>query len=131
MLQLLQSILNTGTHIYNAILPPINNYRTITVNSTGAVIKAGPGKIYRVNIVNAAASILYVKFYDTTSVPTGSNTPVLTLAVSAAAVGATVNHSFVVPELFFSGIGVRAVTGVLDNDTTSPATAPIIEVRLA
>jgi len=120
---------STLTRIFNKQNPSIQNYRTITVNGTGAAIKAVAGSVYRVNIVNAAASILYVKLYDKATAPTASDTPVLTLAVSAAAVGATVTHSFIIPEVFTLGIGVRAVTGIADNDNTNPGTAPIIEVR--
>lgn len=119
----------TLIRIFNKQNPSIQNYRTTTVNGTGDVIKSVSGSVCRINIVNAAASILYVKLYDKSTTPTASDTPALTLAVSAAAVGATVTHSFIVPEVFTLGIGIRAVTGILDNDNTNPGTAPIIEVR--
>lgn len=127
MIEVLQKIHKVLINILNG--PALQNFRTITANATGEVVKASKGDVYRVNVVSAAASITYVKLYNKATAATASDTPVQVLAISAAAIGATITHSFVIPDYYSTGISVRAVTGVADNDNTSPGTAPIIEIR--
>nr|WP_298658023.1 hypothetical protein [uncultured Flavobacterium sp.] len=127
MTDLLRKVILLLTNILNG--PTLQNFRTITANGTGEVVKAKPGKVYRISAISGAASICYVKLYDKATAATASDTPVATFSLVTAAIGATQVHSFVLPTYFSAGISVRAVTGFADNDNTNPGTAPIIEIQ--
>lgn len=104
-------------------------FRTITANATSVPVVTKGVDVKALNLVNRTASILFVKFYDS-SISTFQDTPVMTFQVKA-------NDSVLLgwqsgPDAtIFStskGLSVRAVTGNLDNDNTSPGTTPIIEL---
>jgi hypothetical protein len=103
--------------------------RITNANSTAQTVKSSGGNIYNLNLVNldATPSIIYVKFYNKTGA-TSSDTPFLTIPV-ASGVGQMVNIRNIIP--FDTACSVRCVTGSADNNTTAPATSPIIEIRYA
>jgi hypothetical protein len=103
--------------------------RITNANSTAQTVKSSAGNIYYLNLVNldATPSIIYVKFYNKTGA-TSSDTPFLTIPV-ASGVGQMVNIRNIIP--FDTACSVRCVTGSADNNTTAPATSPIIEIRYA
>lgn len=102
-------------------------YRTLTVNATGAVIKATPGNLYGWSIQNLDGAVIYVKFYDKATAPTSGDTPVRVIQIAAN------GSAFVAPNCIqfagLAGLGVRAVAGSADNNNVNPGTAPIIEVQ--
>lgn len=116
------------TEIRNILIKFLDKARIVNATTTGQLIKAGYGKIGRINIVNTAASIIYVKFYDKATAGASTDTPMLTLPL-ASGIGIGVTHSFVVPVSYGLGLSVRCVTGIADNDTTNAATSPIIEIE--
>jgi hypothetical protein len=99
----------------NPYVENLTAIRTLDVRHAGQVIASGSRLLTGYHFFNKSASIIYLKFYNTSSTPTSSDTPVFTIGVSA-----TNPCGFVLPgPLQFSlGIGLRATTGIADNDTT-------------
>jgi len=122
-----QAIIHTLNNIITKVLYP---FRSLVVNSTAVQVKNVPGAIGRINLVNNVASIVYVKFYDQIADPSPGNTaPFLTISVPAG-IGFGITQSYVIPDIYMNALWVRCTTGILDTDTTSPATPPIIELRM-
>lgn len=92
----------------------LTSHRTLSVRATGQIIASGNRLLAGYHFFNKSASIVYLKFYNTAIAPTSSDTPVFTIGVSA-----TNPVGFVLPgPLQFSlNIGLRATTGIADNDT--------------
>jgi hypothetical protein len=112
-----------STSVVRALGPPglegLLVYRSIDVQNTGALIRAGAGGVWGWHLRNANAAVVFVKFYDKATAPAvGTDTPVMTIAVPAGA-AVTVTLPFSVK--FTLGIGIGAVTGVADANTTAPA----------
>jgi hypothetical protein len=95
----------------------LSMYRNIDLGSTGQVVKNEAGQLYGYFLFNASSGTLYFKFYDKATAATSSDTPKLTLPIPA---GGGANVSFPIGLAYASGISVRCVTGVADNNTTSP-----------
>ncbi len=98
-------------------------YRNIDLGSTGQVVKASAGQLYGYYIYNNATSVRYLKIYDKATAATNSDTPVMTYPIPA---GSAANVAFPNGVAFASGISVRAVTGVADNDTGAPTTNDVV-----
>lgn len=104
-------------------------YRNLDVGATGAVVAAGQHVIGGWYLSNANAAAVFVKLYDKATAPSNSDTPVLTIRVPA---GSSAN--LLIPQnsvggdgiAFQQGIGLRATTGVADNDNTGPSTNDVI-----
>ena len=92
--------------------------RLIAGASTNAtLVKASPGTINGWQITNVAAYAVFLKLYDSATIPTaGAGTPKMTIAIPAAA---SVAADFGLTGIFFvSGIGFTITKLVADNDTT-------------
>ncbi len=105
----------------------VTKFRSLTCSATGEVVKNGTGNLYRYNIINLDAGIVYLKFYDKATAATSADTPFYVASVPAG-VGSRVSDEFTVPDNFANGLSVRCVTTLPDNGNTSP-TAPIVEIR--
>lgn len=95
--------------------------RTIAAATTNAVlVKPAPGNVNGFQIHNLAAYAIYVKLYNSATIPTaGAGTPVATLGVPAASAivanfGDDENGSLG----FNAGIGFTITKLPADNDTT-------------
>lgn len=85
-----------------------------TTNAT--LVKPSAGQLRGYYFYNAAAYAVYVKFYNSATIPTaGAGTPVMTLGVPAGAAG---NVEFTGGILFGAGIGFTITKLPADNDTT-------------
>jgi hypothetical protein len=102
---------------------PVLTYRNLDTNSEGVLIKAGLSCIYELYIYNTSTDTVYVKLYDKATAPDENDTPIRTLPLGALQ-GATTALNFGVK--FTDGMGIRATTGVLDDDTTDPTTNAVI-----
>lgn len=92
-------------------------YRNIDLDEAGANVKSSAGKVFGYYFYNAAATVLYLKFYNKASAPTvGTDTPVLTLTLPSEQ-GGHINFQGGVN--FDTGIGVACTGGVADADTTA------------
>lgn len=93
-------------------------YKLVAAGSTNAtVVKAIPGKVFKVIVNNVNAAVRYLKFYNTAAAPTvGTTVPVLTLAIPAASV-----QQFDFGDngaLFSTGISFATTTEATDAGTT-------------
>lgn len=99
-------------------------YRNLDTNATGANIKSGAGQVYGWYLSNSGSAARYVKLYNKATAPTvGTDTPVMTIYLPA---GAAANVAFPNGLAFSLGIGIGAVTGVADNNTTAPGSNEVI-----
>lgn len=104
--------------------------RNLTLNSTAAVVKAGAGNIFGLNLVNLHSAAIFVKFYNkaAASVDPASDAPQVTIQVPASSTY-TLRGSDL-PYSFATAISMRCVTGGADTDTTAPGTLPIVELEI-
>ena len=102
---------------------PTKTHRNINLGATGVLIKDAKSQIFSMVLCNTAASINYVKLYDKVTAPANTDTPTHTIALQA---NQTLSVSVGQGIEFVSGIGMRATTGVADNDNTSPAANAVI-----
>jgi hypothetical protein len=109
--------------------PSLTSFRNLATASTAVAVKASAGKLWGFNIINLAATDLFVKFYNiaAASVNPASDVPVLTLLIPSN--GIIFQEPSCVLHSFSTAIAVRAVTGSGDTNTTAPATSPIIELK--
>lgn len=98
----------------------------LPVNTTFQNVKSTPGNVFAYRIINAAASVIYVKFYNKTGA-VFTDTPFMTIAVPTG-VGSSVVNDYPIGKFFATALSIRCTTGILDADIASPATAPIIEI---
>jgi hypothetical protein len=125
----LQSLVaNQGVSKSTDTATGLSTVRTISANNTAVTIKNAAGNIYGFRVTNKSASVIFVKIYNVAGA-TPANTPVMTITVPSGD-GSWNGDSFDVGRYFNTAISVRCVTGTADNDTTSPATAPIIELDI-
>lgn len=110
-------------------------FRTLSLGATGQLVKNSFGSLFTLVLGNAdvvgsppiGAVQLFVKLYDKATVPTDSDTPVMTIPVPA---GQTVALSFTPALAFLTGIGMRCTPNVNDGDSEDPATNAMV-VNLA
>lgn len=107
----------------------LTSFRSLSVGATAVEVSASPRKVHRLNLINRHSATVYVKLYDkaAASVDAASDVPAHVF-VLAASPGTQV---LLTPESLFpfsTAVSVRCVTGAADNDTTAPATLPMIEV---
>ncbi len=96
--------------------------RFLDLGTTGQVANATGAFLTGCIVSNVNATARYLKIYNKATAATGSDTPVMTILIPATSV---VNLGDIeIP--FSNGIGVRATTGVADNDTGAPSANDII-----
>lgn len=95
--------------------------RTIAAASTNAtLVKPAPGLVTGYQIHNLAAYAIYVKLYDSATIPTaGAGTPKMTIGIPAASQhGVSFGGDPQGGVLFTSGIGFTITKLPADADTT-------------
>lgn len=102
---------------------PTRTYRNLSMSTTGVLIKTGPSQIFAVIVYNNATAARYLKFYDKATAGTASDTPVLTVGLTASAL-----NTFTVGQgsQFLLGLSVRATNLVADNDATAPTANDVV-----
>ena len=102
----------------------ITPYRNLDIDESGDVVVNSHAHLHSAQITNVSAGTRYLKVYNKATTPTSSDTPVLTIAIP------TLHHIDISLPLsgleFTNGIGLRATTGVADNDTGAPGTNDLI-----
>lgn len=103
-------------------------YRNINVGSTGVVARSSQSFLSGWTMTNLAAAARHVKLYDTNVAPTENDTPVATISLPANSHGvAYANYGPGVSGITFQrGIGIRATTGVADNDVGAPTANDVV-----
>jgi hypothetical protein len=88
------------------------------LSNVGVNIKASAGQLGGWFLSNLSGSAtIFFKIYNTSIAPTNLDTPILTIPLKSGT-AANVELSRGVP--LGAGIGIRATTGVADNDNTAP-----------
>lgn len=97
---------------------PVLLYRNINLLNLGSVIKNEAGKLVAVDFRTTAAAERYVKLYDKATAPASTDPVKITFTITNAAPA-----TFILPAdmEFLAGIGIRATTGIADNNNTAPA----------
>lgn len=98
-------------------------YRSLDVNATGQVAKNAAGQLYGYYLYNNSAATRYVKLYNQSGAPASTDTPLMTLPIPA---GAAANVAYPSGIAFSAGIGIRATTGIADNDNAAPGTNDVV-----
>ena len=87
------------------------------------ILRSTQGLLSAVNIASNSGGIFFVKVYDKATAPTNSDVPVLILPGYISTDKLLTTYIFPNPVFFGSGISIRVVGGVADNDTTGIAAA--------
>ena len=130
LLKLINDKLVAGTNIGSVTVIPattggLTPYRTIDLDETGQLVKAGAGQIYGWYMHNAAKAIRYVKIYNHVNAPVvGDSADIVANIDIPPSSAANVFTSLGIA--CSAGIGMRATTGVADADTGAPATNDVI-----
>ncbi len=97
---------------------PVELYRNINLLNVGSVIKNSPGKLVAVDFRTTVAGERYIKLYNKDTAPTFTDPVRITFTITNATPA-----TFILPAdmEFDLGIGIRAVTGIADNNNTAPA----------
>lgn len=81
------------------------------------LVKTGLGKLYKIDGLNAADALRYLKLYDKATAPAETDTPIATFAIPASG---KFSFDFGSIGLQFSlGMGYRLTGAAADNDTTA------------
>ncbi len=98
----------------------ITPYRNLDVDETGAVVSAQPAEIIEMYLFNNAAAVQFLKIYNKATAATSADTPVKTLPLPVK-VPVVINLTDAEYK-FGTGISIRSVTGIADNDNTGSGT---------
>jgi hypothetical protein len=118
----------------NAEDPGFSLYRNWALTNTKQSVKAGPGNVYGLKIINPAAVPVYVKFYDAlvASVTVGFTTPKFVVPVPAND-GTNNGVTWLAPDhpmmYFAAGITIACVTELADSGTSAPASVNAAEIQ--
>ena len=94
---------------------PSSYISAATANPTS--VKTNACVLDDIVISNVAATVCYLKLYDTASTPTASMTPKQRLCIPGATTGAGLAKSWVKGLTFSAGLAFRITTGAADADT--------------
>lgn len=127
--------LHTNTGQANVLDSGYSLYRNTALTNTYAFPKASAGNVYGFLFINTnIAGMAYVKLSNLASGGTVGTTAVVKIFPVPAAIDANTPGILYVPtaaiELYnaSTGIGIFAVTGIADNNTTAPTTGIYVEV---
>jgi hypothetical protein len=114
-----------STSVVRALGPPglegLLVYRSIDVQNTGALIRAGAGGVWGWHLRNAGAAAVFVKFYDKATTPAPASDSALLVMTIAMPAASAVTVTLPFPVKFTLGIGIAATTGIADNNAAAPA----------
>lgn len=94
-----------------------SRYHVVSANSTNAAnIKASVTRLHGWSLSNTNAAYRYVKFHNTTGVPTAGVNVFMTIGIPP---NSYVRHSMESGITFATGLGVTMVTGTADSDSAA------------
>src|SRR5579859_4070410 len=111
-------------------------YTNIALADTGTAIKASSGVLYGYDVscigVSGSAGAGVVKLYNKSTIPTSTDTPIITIPLNTPAnnTGRSV-FGLNPPMLFSSGIGIRASQLIVTTDTTAPSGTVVVNILYA
>ncbi len=92
--------------------------RNLDVDESGDCQVSHMCMVFGILATNLRASTLYLKVYDKASAPNQNDTPTLTIPVPSSGTIQIVGGKGGIE--FKNGVGLRATTGISDNDTGAP-----------
>lgn len=93
---------------------------TAAATTNATLVKAGKGVMTSITVVNVAAALRYLRFYDSNIAPTaGQGTPNRKFAIPASTTGAGFVICPMLPMRFEVGLAFTLTTGVADTDATA------------
>ncbi len=96
-----------------------SKYRNIDLKATsGSNVKASAGAAFSVVVANRTTGEVIVKWYNQATAPASTDTPVASWPIPPQT---DIVRSEMVGSNYSTGIGLRATTGIADNDNTDPA----------
>lgn len=99
------------------VTTPFSLLAAATTNAT--LVKKGPVKLVSIMAVNVAATVKFLKFYDSNRLPdAGTGTPVRRYAIPASTTGLGFVLCPPVPMNFSQGLAFTITGAVADTDTT-------------
>jgi len=117
--------------ISEALTDGCDVFRSIDLDESEEAVKATPGVLHGGIVINLAATVIYLKFYNATVANTtvGSTTPFMTIPIPAEA--SNLGNGFILPIpdkgiTFSAAITVAATTGVADNDAGAPGANEVV-----
>lgn len=127
----LQTILHKEGGVINSpLVQGSQPYKGIDVDETEEAIKASPGKLDWLHVMNMSASVLYLKLYDdtTTNVVVGTTVPTFTFPIPTLATTNGAGFVIALPQGidFKKAITVAATTGIADNDSGAPGANEVV-----
>lgn len=106
-------------------------FRSIDLDESEEDVKTSAGRLLGGVVMNMAATVRYLKFYNATAANTtvGTTTPVMSIPIPTLAT--TNGAGFVLPIAgcgiaFDTAICVAATTGLADNDTGAPGASEVV-----
>jgi hypothetical protein len=109
-----EEVLNTSANF------GVTPFRLIAGPSDNAtIVKDKEGSLHSLLVIGIQETITYLKIYDKSTLPTNSDTPVMTIPIPTNLQGAGVALSFSTGINFVNGIGIRITLGLEDNDNLS------------
>lgn len=108
-------------------------YRNTGQYNAPVTLFVGAKAVYGYTLINVNTTPVYLKFYNSgTSTVVGTTQPQATIMIPAGD-GTTPGAVYCAPgsvswQYFQSALTVAAVTGIADNNNTSPATAIYVEI---
>lgn len=120
-----------GTNTVGAVLVRpettggLSTYRNIDLDETGVLVKGAAGQVYGWYIYNAGAAARYIRIYNHVDAPAVGDSADI-LATIALPAGGAANVFSPIGLACSAGIGLRATTGVADNDAGAPGANEIV-----
>lgn len=92
------------------------------------LVKASPGRVYKILGQNTKASVVYLKLYDKATAPASTDTPKLTIPLAASS---AINVDFTAIGVSFNaGIGFRLTTDSPDNSVNGLTAADVVGLNV-
>ena len=103
---------------FNRYLPYSRPYRVVSsADANASLIKQGRALLHKLSIINRSEATVYLKMYDISVTPMGTDTPVLTIPVVAKTEDTPID--VITSIMAFSyGIGIRISAAISDADET-------------
>lgn len=93
--------------------------RISTSSDNAVVIKAATAEVGGWYLTNNNAAPVYLKLYDKATAPSNSDTPALRLEIPGNTAGAGANIALTDGIAFNTGLSMRLVAGMADNNNTA------------
>jgi hypothetical protein len=101
-----------------------------TASTNATVVKNSIGNVYNIIAINATATMVFLKLYDSATIPNCNSTPVVQtypVPFGTSSSGAGLAASYPVGMQFYKGISFCLTGGIADNDNSAAQTGVAID----